>query len=157
MFSLNLFVLKEMKKIATSEKYPKNMALASAWAIAHFKGVNIKIFDVAKISSLCDYNIIASAENTTQARSMASAISAGLKEEGHSMISLEGLSDGEWILLDMGDIIIHIFQENARDVYDLDSLWIDYPIAPIPAEYYISSNIRRPEDEEEKSSLKNYF
>lgn len=134
----NPFVEKEVKKIITEQniEYPKNMALASAWIIANFKGENIKIFDVKDSSSLCDYNIIATAQNPTQARAIVDEITFNLKRNGMHLISLEGLTDGEWILLDLGDIIVHIFQEYARDIFDLDDLWKHFGQVQIPQDYY---------------------
>lgn len=134
----NPFVEKEVNKIINEQnlEYPKNMALASAWIIANFKGENIKIYDVQHSSSLCDYNIIASAQNITQAKAMVDEISYNLKKNGMNLTSLEGLTDGDWILLDLGDIIIHIFQEYAREIFNLDELWKNFSQIDIPQDYY---------------------
>lgn len=149
----NPFIEKEMKKVLGSAEYPKNMALASAWAIANFKGINIKIFDVSATSSLCDFNIIATAENTIQAKSMVEQIQKNLQSAGAKLISVEGLGDGEWILVDLGDIIVHIFQEPSRDLYHLESLWQGSPQVEIPAEYYFGPGNESPPS----SSSENYF
>ena len=97
-----------------------------------------------------------SVNNKTQASSVASEIMSQLKSHNASCISQEGLDTGEWILLDFGDVIIHIFQESSRDIYDLDTLWGNFPTAPIPPEYYISSNIIDPKNEM-TNKMKNYF
>ena len=151
----NTYIQKEVKKVLDSKEAPENMALASAWVIAHFKGINIKIYNTKEQSSLCDYNIIASAENTIQAKSMVDEIMYNLKLEGANVLSLEGLTDGEWILLDLGDIIVHIFQEVSRDVFDLDSLWSECEQVEIPQEYYFGA----PEEANKatKDSTDNYF
>lgn len=130
------FIQKEFKKVLGSENTSQSMALAVAWIIAHFKGINIKIVDCKNSSSLCDYNIIASAENVVQAKSMIQEIVANARLAGIEIISQEGLSQGEWVLLDLGDVIIHIFQEICRDTYDLDSLWRDNELVKIPNEFY---------------------
>ena len=148
------YIETEIQKVVSSEEYPKNISLASAWIIAHFKGINIKIYDMQDSSSLCDYNIIASAENTTQARAMIDEIIKNLKPQNLDIISLEGMSDAEWILLDMGDVIIHIFQEISRDVFDLDSLWHKFDQVTIPQEYYFG---QAPEVKKEEDSGLNYF
>lgn len=150
----NEYVQNEMKKVLESAEYPKNMALASAWAIAHFKGFNIKIFDVSEVSSLCDYNIIASAENTIQAKSMIDEIQASLNAAGAKKSSVEGLGDCEWILLDMGDVIVHVFQDLTRDAYDLDSLWLSSPQVTIPNEYYFGGE---ESDKTKSDRTDNYF
>jgi len=137
-------------------EFPLNIALASCWISAHYKGENLKICDAREKSSLADYFILMSSNNPTQARSIADEISKQLGKHKATCLSKEGLDASDWILLDFGDVIIHIFQENARDIYDLDTIWADYPRAPIPAEYYVSSNIRQPESSS-TNTAKNYF
>lgn len=153
----NPYVQKEVAKIYNEQdiEFPKNVALAAAWIVANFKGVNIKIFDVKESSSLCDYNIIASMQNTTQARAITDELTFNIKQNGGSILSLEGLSDAEWILVDAGDVIVHLFQETARDVFDLDSLWKDFPQVEIPSEYYFGSpEVEAPRVED---PTENYF
>ncbi|MBT4790234.1 MAG: ribosome silencing factor [Halobacteriovoraceae bacterium] len=150
----NPYIQKEIAKIVTANNYPENMALASAWIIANFKGINIKVYDAKETSSLCDYNIIASAENEIQAKAMVDEIVVSLKEHNLELLSLEGMGNAEWILLDLGDIIIHIFQELTRDVFDLDSLWHDQSQLPIPQEYYFS---QAEEIKKSEPSTRDYF
>ena len=134
---LDPFIEKEITKVIEGNKseFPKNIALACAWVIANFKGINIKIFDVKDSSSLCDYNIIASAQNTTQARSIVDVLAPALKANDQEIISLEGVHEAEWILVDAGDVIVHLFLETSRDVFDLDNLWKNYDQVQIPEEY----------------------
>lgn len=150
----NEFVKKEVKKIfeANSDS-TKGTALAAAWIIANYKGINIKAFDVKESSSLCDFNLIATAVNTTQAKTMADEIQHNIKQNGGEVLSVEGLLDCEWVLIDAGDVIIHIFQEISRDVFDLDSLWKEFNQLEIPSEYYFS----HPEMGENEEATSNYF
>ena len=134
-------------------KFPENIALACAWILADFKGINLKIIDMKKTSSLADYYILASAENTPKARSMSESIQFHLKRHDHPVRSAEGIENAEWILLDFGDLIVHIFQETIRDIFDLDDLWKENPTLPIPEEYYFSNE----ETPDEKESLDPYF
>lgn len=138
----NEYIKKEVQKILNDEKLeaPLNIAMAAAWIIANFKGINIKILDTKGTSSLCDYNIIATAENTIQAKSMIDEFLRNLKPENEEVRSLEGVEDGEWMLLDLGDVIIHIFQENSREIFDLDGLWRDLDQISIPQEYYFGED-----------------
>lgn len=131
-----------------------NQAMGAAWIIANFKGVNIKVLNSSKTSSLCDYNILATAENIIQARAMVDELQANLKPKSEEARSLEGMQDGEWILLDLGDVIIHIFQENTRDVFDLDGLWSSLESVQIPQEFYFTSS-EGPGDS--KVSAESYF
>lgn len=149
----NPYIQKEVSKIIDEHEYPKNMALASAWIMAHFKGINLKIYDSSESTALCDYNIIGSAENTIQAKTMIDEIQENLKRAGAKVVSLEGVTQGEWMLLDMGDVIIHIFQDLSRDYFDLDSLWKDQKQLEIPQEYYFGPQ----EEVKETDSTENYF
>ena len=150
----NPYVQKETSKIFESYKNKKNAALAAAWIMAHYKGINLKIFQAEESTSLCDYNIIGSAENTVQAKTMVDEIQEALKKGGCEVISLEGVSEGEWILLDMGDVIIHVFQDLSREYFDLDSLWQENEQLPIPQEFYFS---QQNDPEQGNENTENYF
>lgn len=150
----NPYIQKEVSKIFEDYSYPKNLAMGAAWIMAHFKGVNLKIYDTTESSSLCDFNIIGSAENTIQAKTMLDEIEENLKRGGAKLISQEGVTSGDWMLLDMGDVIVHIFQETSRDYFDLDSLWKEKAQIEIPNEFYFGQQ----EDVKDKTdSTENYF
>lgn len=152
----NEFVKNEVNKIfAQKEDDTKKAALASAWIIANYKGVNIKIYDARETSSLCDYNIIATAQNTTQAKTIIDEIQYNLKQHGGQVLSLEGVTDGAWMLLDAGDVIVHVFQELPRDIFDLDELWSAYPQVEIPQEYYFGHD--QEEAPKKTDPTDNYF
>lgn len=74
-------------------------------------------------SSIADTFVLASGASINQTRALADYIEDDLEKEGYSLISKEGLREGEWILLDVGDIIVHIFTIKNRQFYDLDNLW----------------------------------
>ena len=152
------FVDKEIDKIIKDKKYPYplNIAMATSWILGNHKGESLKVLDVHKISSLADYFIIASATNSTQARSMADNISIQLKKHGFAPRSIEGLHESDWILLGFGDIIVHVFVEPATQIYDLDDVWKEAKRIDIPNDYYYSS----PEEEKKPAmgqSDKHYF
>lgn len=152
----NQFVKNEVDKIFKQEnENSKNMALASAWVVANYKGINIRIYDARESSSLCDYNVIATAENVTQAKTIIDEIQFNLREHGAKILSLEGVTDGAWMLLDAGDVIVHVFQETARDIFDLDKLWANYPQVDIPQEYYFGHSEEQPQKKEDPTE--NYF
>jgi ribosome-associated protein len=137
----NPFIEKNVTEIIeeNKEQFPLNMALASSWIVANFKGMNIKIFDVAETSSLADYYVIGSVNNPTQARSIADELLFNLKKHGEKNLSIEGLETGDWVLLDMGDIIVHLFLEHTRDIFGLDILWAKYDQVQVPTEYFTSA------------------
>lgn len=146
------YVNKEIDKIINDNElsFPQNMAMAAAWLLGNLKGINLKVFDVSHTSSLADYYVLASATNTTQATSMADDIVRSLKRHKMEFLSKEGMQGSDWILLDAGDIIVHIFLEAAREVYGLEELWQEAKQIKIPQSYYFSS-----EDAEAAEKLDN--
>lgn len=132
----NPYLAKEVEKVIGSYPYPLNIAMASAWIIGNFKGLNLKIMDMRQESILADYFVLGSAHNSTLAKAMADTISHQLRPWVKRSIAVEGMETGDWILLDCGDVMVHIFQDAVREVFDLDGLWGKAPIVEIPPEYY---------------------
>lgn len=143
------YISKEVNSIIENSDYefPKNLAMASAWILGNLKAFNLKVLDTQNFSSLADYFIIASASNTTQAQAMADTILRQLKQHGAKARSTEGLNGADWILIDMADVIVHIFLDSSRPIYDLDNLWSYAKDVEIPQDYYFSSD----DDEEVKT------
>ena len=136
------YITKEFQAITEDKNLenPLNFAMASAWVIGNFKGVNLKILDLREVSGISDYFVLGSAANTTQATAMAEEISSQMRLVGNEAISREGLkTETDWILLDYGDVIIHVFSETARNIYDLDNLYNKAKPVEIPESYYFST------------------
>lgn len=154
--AINEYVQSEVNKVITNTAYefPLNHAMATAWMVANYKGENLKIFDLRKTSALCDYSIVATAQNATQARALVDEISNNLRHVGANIVSYEGYEGADWILLDTGDIIVHIFNGPARDVYDLDMIFARAPQVKIPEEFYFG---KPTQVTTEKADLKGYF
>jgi ribosome-associated protein len=152
----NEYIQSEVKKVITNSsfEFPLNHAMATAWILANFKGDNLKIFDLKKSSALVDYAILATAQNATQARAMVDEISFNLKEQGANIVSYEGYETADWILLDTGDIMVHVFNGPARDVYDLDMIYAKNSQVKIPEEFYFGKPTTV---SSEKPDLKGYF
>jgi len=119
-------------------EFPKNIAMSAAWVLAHYKGSDIKVLDFENRSSLASFFVLGSASNATQARAMAESFVVQLKKNDIKIISSEGSQDADWILVDTGDVMVHIFLESTRTVYDLDTLYARYPAIEIPESYYFS-------------------
>ena len=83
---------------------------------------DIKVIKLEE-SSVADYFVIATGNSINQTRALADYIEDDLYKEGYKLLSKEGLREGEWILIDAGDIIIHIITQKQRKFYDLDNLW----------------------------------
>src|SRR5690606_5900815 len=151
----NEYIQAEVNKVVTNTafEFPLNHAMASAWILANFKGDNLKIFDMRRSSSLCDFAVIATAQNATQARAMIDEVAGNLRDVGASVLSYEGYDSADWILLDTGDVMVHVFNGPARDVYDLDMIYNRNEQVRIPEEFYFSE----PSRAKEKSDLKGFF
>jgi ribosome-associated protein len=87
------------------------------------KAVDVVVLDLRDVTSFTDYFVICSVSNPRQAHAVADEIEKQLKETGELPISIEGYDPAEWILMDYGDFIVHIFSETARAYYDLERLW----------------------------------
>lgn len=96
-------------------------------AIAEKKGVLIKILNVRDLTSIADFFVLSSVRNTKQAQACADEVEEKLKEQGVFALRKEGYREGNWILLDFGSVIVHIFTDDERRHYDLDVLWKDAP------------------------------
>ena len=104
-------------------------ALAIAGAASDKKALDIVTIDMRKVSSVCDYFVIASGASTTQVRAIADHISRILKDKGERLGHVEGEREASWILLDYNDVVAHVFLEETRRFYDLERLWADAPQA----------------------------
>ena len=103
----------------------KKMALMAIDALEDRKGEDIKVIDISTISTLADYFIIASGTNVNQVQAMADSVQEVLGRAGHMTKNVEGYDTGSWVLLDFGDIIVHVFDRENRLFYDLERIWRD--------------------------------
>ncbi|HSI96418.1 MAG: ribosome silencing factor [Methylophilaceae bacterium] len=92
-------------------------------ALEDIKATDITVMDVTKLTSITSYMIIASASSTRQAKSLAHNVQEKLRELGVTITGVEGEHEGEWVLVDLGDIVVHIMLQNTRDYYNLEQLW----------------------------------
>lgn len=89
------------------------------------KAFDIKLLDISNITTIADYFIFASGNNERQVMAIADEIEDKMYELGYDVMSKEGYRAGRWVLLDYGDIIVHVFHKEDREFYNLDRLWID--------------------------------
>jgi len=92
-------------------------------ALEEIKARDIVVLEVTKLTSLFDYMIVASADSTRQTKALARNIHDRIKAAGGSVIGIEGEQTGEWVLVDVGDIVVHIMQPGVREYYNLEQLW----------------------------------
>ena len=103
-------------------------------AVLGRKAIQVVILDVRNLTSVADAFIICSGRSNRQVSAMADFVQRDLKKKGKKPINVEGKKEGHWVLMDYGDVIIHIFYESLRNFYDLEGLWIDakrLPAAPL--------------------------
>jgi ribosome-associated protein len=92
-------------------------------ALEDIKARDIAVFDVRQQTSLYDALIIASADSNRQAKALASHVRDRLKDAGATILGVEGEQAGEWVLVDAGDVVVHIMQPAVRAYYNLEELW----------------------------------
>lgn len=121
----------EEARVASARK----VALAIAEAALDRKALNVVILDVVGKVDYADYVVVMSGRSDRQVAAIANNVSKDVEEKtGSRCLSLEGLPQASWVLLDFGDVIAHVFHEDTRGYYDLESLWIDAPRVPFDDE-----------------------
>ncbi|GAB4201594.1 MAG: hypothetical protein OHK0013_13840 [Sandaracinaceae bacterium] len=112
----------------------KKIALAIADAALEKKAVNVQIIDVYGKVDYADYLVVMSGRSDRQVAALARGIAEGVEQStGERCAGIEGLPEGAWVLMDFGDVVVHIFHDDVRGYYDLESLWIDARRVPVPS------------------------
>lgn len=102
-------------------------------ALEDVKAQDIKVFDTTGQTQLFDRVIVASGTSNRQTRALASNVRDKVKEAGGHVISVEGEETGEWVLVDLGDAVVHVMQPSIRDYYRLEEIWGEKPVPAKPA------------------------
>ena len=97
--------------------------LAVIAALEDVKAQNIKVIDTSKLSDMFERMVIASANSTRQTKALADNVVVKLKERGEQIYGREVEESGEWILVDLGEVLVHVMQPAVRDYYNLEELW----------------------------------
>ncbi|MDQ3906819.1 MAG: ribosome silencing factor [Acidobacteriota bacterium] len=98
------------------------------------KAFDLVVLDVREVASFTEYFVIAGGGNARQVQAIADGVQERLKESGRRPARVEGYRNAEWVLLDYGDFVFHVFEEKARRFYDLERLWRDAARVPLPAD-----------------------
>ncbi len=96
------------------------------------KGLNVKVIEIADISAIADYFVIATGTSSTHVKALADEVEDYLNRNGISVSHTEGYRSNSWILLDYVDVVVHVFSNEAREYYDLERLWQDGKIIDMP-------------------------
>lgn len=97
-------------------------------ALEDIKAQDIAIFDTTHLTGVFDRVFIASASSNRQTRALANNIREKVKESGGEVLSTEGEDTGEWVLVDLGDVVVHLMQPAIREYYNLEEIWGDKPV-----------------------------
>lgn len=108
----------------------REKALKIAKFLDNKKASDIKILELKDLTIITDYFVICSSESTIQVKSFTEYIKEQMEMEGFKPFNIEGLKYAHWVLIDYGDVIVHIFLEETRHYYDLERLWLDAPRIP---------------------------
>ena len=106
-------------------EYLETMKQAVIDAIEDIKGFDITVMDVRKLTNLTNYMIVASATSSRQAKAIADNVREKIKEKGYNIRGTEGEKEGEWVLVDLNDIVVHIMVPATRAYYNLEQLWTE--------------------------------
>ena len=118
---------------------------AALHAAGEKKAIDPVVLDLREIASFTDYFVIFSGANERQVQAISDEVYEQLKKAGSPAARVEGYNTAEWILLDYGDFVVHVFEQKARKFYDLERLWRESKRVELPAEYTgeSSSSLRK--------------
>lgn len=118
-----------MKKVHKdlAEQSSLDLAILLSQTALDKKAEDLIVLDVRKLSSFTDYFVIMSGRSTRHVQGLAEAINGELRKKRIKEGSTEGLQEGKWVLLDFGDVVVHVFYKDERIFYDLEGLWHDAP------------------------------
>jgi ribosome-associated protein len=106
---------------------PLAKAVRIAKAAVDLKAENLVALDVREVTSFTDVFILATGGSDRHVRAIADAVEEAVEELGERPLGIEGYDEGRWLLLDLGDVIVHVFQRDVREHYDLERLWSEAP------------------------------
>lgn len=102
---------------------PETMKKAAVAALEDIKASDIVVLNVKKLTSMADYMIVASGESSRQVKALARNVADKLRAAGAEIVGVEGEDSGEWVLVDLGHVIVHVMHPAVREYYNLEELW----------------------------------
>jgi ribosome-associated protein len=106
---------------------PLDKALLCLRLINERKAIDPVLLEVGRLTSITDYFLVTSGNSSRQVQAISQHVSRRMKEEGFRPFGVEGEEEGHWVLMDYGEVVIHIFYDPLREFYDLEGLWIEAP------------------------------
>jgi ribosome-associated protein len=118
---------------STASDESREIAIAIATAGIDKKASGLEVIDVAGRVDYADFLVLMSGRSDRHVAALASAIEETLRKRNKRALAVEGLPHANWVLMDFGDVVVHVFQDDARASYDIDSLWMDARRIPVPS------------------------
>ena len=131
--------LKQIPNAAEAEEIDERI-LTALDAASDKKAINVILLDLREIASFTDYFVITSGANERQVQAISDEVFERLKKAGTPAARVEGYKMAEWILLDYGDFVVHVFEDKARKFYDLERLWRESKRVKLPPELAAETN-----------------
>jgi ribosome-associated protein len=105
----------------------KPLAALVASALEDIKAQDMKLLDVRRLTTIMDFMIVATGTSDRHVRSIADRVIEAVEERGVRALGIEGADGGEWVLVDLGDVVVHVMQRKVRELYQLEKLWAIKP------------------------------
>ncbi len=111
-------------------------ALLCAQAALEKKAEGVKLLHLGAVNGFTEYFLICSGMSDRQIQAIADSVEGTMRATKNRPSAIEGYNEGRWVLIDLGDVIVHVFHDSMREHFNLERLWAHAPKIPIPAEYY---------------------
>jgi ribosome-associated protein len=117
---------------STASEESRELAIAIAIAALEKKAVGLEVLDVAGKVDYADFLVLMTGRSDRHVVALSQAIEDALRKRAKRPLSVEGLPHASWVLMDFGDVVVHVFQDEARSLYDIEGLWMDARRIPVP-------------------------
>jgi len=118
--------------VSSASDDAREVAVLVAVAAIEKKASGLEVIDVAGRVDYADFIVLMSGRSDRHVAALASAIEDALRKKNKRAVAIEGLPHASWVLMDFGDVVVHVFQDDARAAYDIDGLWMDARRVPVP-------------------------
>ncbi len=118
--------------VSTASDEAREVAILIATAALEKKASGLEVIDVAGRVDYADFLVLMSGRSDRHVAALSAAIEDALRKKNKRALAVEGLPHANWVLMDFGDVVVHVFQDDARAAYDIDGLWMDARRVPVP-------------------------
>lgn len=118
--------------VSTASDEAREIAITVAVAALEKKATGLEVIDVSGKVDYADFLVLMSGRSDRHVTALASGIEEALRKRSKRALAVEGLPHANWVLMDFGDVVVHVFQDDARAAYDIDGLWMDARRVPVP-------------------------